>query len=107
MYLASKVTGFGRISGRRGNCYREVFHKVFHFVLGIAEAKALIAGKTVGVSTTTLEAHAAMLSIVLKDTEEVWTTYVVRLMLETGVFGPEETPLNEEVPLFDRKRKDR
>src|SRR5258708_21640739 len=38
----------------------EVFDEVFKFVLGIASEKGLIAGKTVGVDSTTLEANAAM-----------------------------------------------
>jgi transposase len=37
----------------------EVFDKVFRFVLSIAEEKRLLAGKTVGVDSTTLEATAA------------------------------------------------
>ena len=85
----------------------EVFDEVFQFVLGIAEAKSLIAGKTVGVDSTTLEANAAMKSIVRKDTGEDWTAYVVRLMREAGVVGADETPSKEEVLRFDRKRKDK
>ena len=85
----------------------EVFDEVFQFVLGIAEAKKLIAGKTVGVDSTTLEANAAMKSIVRRDTGEDWTAYVMRLMREAGVIGPDETPSKEEVIRFDRKRKDK
>ena len=43
----------------------EVFQEVFQFVLSIAAEKQLIHGKTVGVDSTTLEANAAMKSIVL------------------------------------------
>src|SRR5271154_2035327 len=46
----------------------EVFDEVFQFVLAIAERKQLLAGKTVGVDSTTLEANAAMKSIVRRDT---------------------------------------
>jgi transposase len=84
-----------------------VFEEVFQFVLGIAEAKKLIAGKTVGVDSTTLEANAAMRSIVRRDTGEDWNEYVTRLMREAEVIGPEETPSAEEVARFDRKRKDK
>src|SRR5207244_4055892 len=42
----------------------EVFHEVFQFVLRIATEKKLLSGKTVGVDSTTLEANAAMKSIV-------------------------------------------
>ena len=56
--------------------------KFFVFVLGIAAAKKLIEGKTVGVDRTTLEANAAMKSIVRRDTGEDWKEYVTRLMRE-------------------------
>ena len=42
----------------------EVFEEVFQCVLAIAEAQKLISGQTVGVDSTTLEANAAMKSIV-------------------------------------------
>ena len=85
----------------------EVFEEVFQFVLGIAEAKQLIAGKTVGVDSTTLEANAAMKSIVRRDTGEDWTAFVTRLMREAEVIGPDETPSDEELRRFDKNRKDK
>ena len=85
----------------------DVFEEVFHFVLGIAAAKKLIAGKTVGVDSTTLEANAAMKSIERRDTGEDWKGYVTRLMREGGVVGAEEQPSDEEVRRFDKKRKDK
>src|SRR5882672_5697756 len=57
---------------------QEVFDEVFQFVLGIAAAKKLISGKTVGVDSTTLEANSAMKSIVRRDTGEDWKAYVTR-----------------------------
>lgn len=83
----------------------EVFDEVFEFVLGIAAAKALIAGTTVGVDSTTLEANAAMKSIVRRDTGDNWDTYVTQLMRAEGVIGAEETPSKEEIIRYDRKRK--
>jgi IS5 family transposase len=82
----------------------EVFEEVFQFVLGIADAKKLLAGKTVGVDSTTLEANAAMKSIVRRDTGEDWQAYVTRLMREDGVIGPEEQPSDEDIRRFDKKR---
>jgi transposase len=84
-----------------------VFEEVFQFVLGIAAAKKLIAGKTVGVDSTTLEANAAMKSIVRRDTGEDWKEYVTRLMREDGVIGPGEQPSDEDVRRFDKKRKNK
>jgi transposase len=85
----------------------EVFEEVFQFVLGIAEAKELIAGKTVGVDSTTLEANAAMKSIVRRDTGENWKEFVTRLMREEGAIGAEEEPSDEEVRRFDKKRRNK
>jgi len=85
----------------------EVFEEVFRFVLGIAAAKELIAGKTVGVDSTTLEASAAMKGIVRRDTGEDWKGYVIRLMREDGVIGPEDRPSDEDVRRFDKKRKNK
>jgi IS5 family transposase len=85
----------------------EVFEEVFQFVLAIVAVKGLLAGKTVGVDSTTLEANAAMKSIVRKDTGEDWRAYVVRLMREGGVIGSDANPADEEVRRFDKGRKDK
>ena len=95
------------LSLTRNRLPAELFDEVFQFVLGIAEAKDLIKGKTVGVDSTTLEANAAMKSIVRKDTGEDWNAYVVRLMRAEGVVGPDKTPFLEEIIRYDRKRKDK
>ncbi len=85
----------------------EVFDEVFQFVLSMAAMKGLVAGKTVGVDSTTLEANAAMKSIVRKDTGEDWHTYVVGLMREEGVVTKDQEPTHEEVRRFDKNRKDK
>lgn len=83
----------------------EVFEEVFQFVLSIAAVKGLLAGKTVGVDSTTLEANAAMKSIVRTDTGEDWRAYVVRLMREEGVIEPDQEPTDDEVRRYDKGRK--
>jgi transposase len=85
----------------------EIFEEVFQFVLGIAHVKQLLAGKTVGVDSTTLEANAAMKSIVRRDTGEDWKQFVTRLMREEGVMGANEQPSDEEIRRFDKKRQDK
>jgi len=85
----------------------EVFTEVFQFVLKIAAEKKLLSGKTVGVDSTTLEADAAMKSIVRRDTGENWKAYVTRLMHEEGVIAKGEEPTDEEARRFDRNRKDK
>ncbi len=82
----------------------EVHVAVFQWVLRLASEKGLIRGKTVAVDSTTLEANAAMKSIVRRDTGEDWNEYLRRLLQEQeGV----ENPTDEELRRFDRKRKDK
>ena len=49
---------------------------MFQFVLQLAAEKKLLAGKTVAVDSTMLEANAAMKSIERKDTGEDWKEYL-------------------------------
>lgn len=93
------------LSKTRDRLPEEVFDEVFTFVLGIAEAKKLIAGTTVGVDSTLLEANAAMKTIVRRDNGDNWKEYVTKLMREAGEIGPEEEPTNEQARRFDKKRK--
>jgi transposase len=78
-----------------------VHEQVFAFVLQLAQEKGLLRGKTVAVDATTLEANAAMRSIVRKDTGEDYQTYLKRLLAAEGV----ENPTAEEIRRFDQKRK--
>lgn len=85
----------------------EVHEAVFQFVIGLAQKKGLLKGKTVGVDSTTLEADAAMKSIVRRDNGDDWKTYVVKLMKEQGVIEADAAPTDEEVRCFDQKRKNK
>ncbi len=79
----------------------EVFEKVFNFVLQVAVDYGLLRGKTIAVDSTTLEANAAMKSLVRRDTGEDWRTYVRGLAAAEGI----EDPTDEELRRFDKKRK--
>jgi transposase len=82
----------------------EVHAAVFQLVLRLAAEQGLLKGKTVAVDSTTLEANAAMKSIVRRDTGEDWNEYLRRLLQEQeGV----ENPTDEELRRFDRQRKDK
>ena len=50
----------------------EVHRDVFVWILTLAERKKLLQGKTVALDSTTLEANAAMKSIIRRDTGEDW-----------------------------------
>ena len=85
----------------------EVHQEMFVWVLALLQKKKLLQGKTVGVDSTTLEADAAMKSIVRKDTGEDWKEYLTRLMQEEGLIGEDEKPSDEELRKFDKSRKDK
>jgi transposase len=80
-----------------------VFDKVFVFVLGLLEDKGLLRGKAVAIDATTLEANAAMKSIVRKDTGEDWKEYLRGLAQAEGI----ENPTEEDLRRLDRGRKDK
>lgn len=79
----------------------EVHEAVFIWVLRLLDEKQLVKGKTVGVDSTTLEANAAMKSIVRRDTGDDYETYVKQLMAKEGI----ENPSSDEVRRFDQQRK--
>ncbi len=95
------------LTNTRNRLPHEVFDEVFQFVLRIAVDKKLLSGKTVGVDSTTLEANAAMKSIVRRDTGEDWKEYVSRLMREDATIGADQEPTDEEIRRYDKKRKNK
>ena len=79
----------------------ETHGEVFTWVLKQLAEAGLVKGKTIGIDATTLEANAAMRSIVRRDTGKDYETFVRGLAEASGV----ETPTREELIRFDRKRK--
>ena len=78
----------------------ETHQAVFRWVLELLAEKGLLKGKTVGIDATTLEANAAMRSIVRRDTGEGYEEFLRRLAQESGV----ATPTREQLAKLDRKR---
>jgi transposase len=71
---------------RTRRLFDEATHQeVFGWVLKQLARGGLIKGKTIGVDSTTLEANAAMRSIVRRDTQESYAEYVLRLAQADGV----------------------
>jgi transposase len=80
-----------------------VFDKVFVFVLSLLQDQGLLRGKAVAIDATTLEANAAMKSIVRKDSGADWKEYLRALAQAEGIDNPTE----EELRRLDRQRKDK
>jgi transposase len=81
----------------------ETHQEVFGWVLGVLAESGLLKGKTVGIDATTLEANAAMRSIVRKDTAEGYSEFLTRLAQESGI----ATPTREELARLDKTRKNK
>jgi len=81
----------------------KVFDQMFTFVLGQLQAHGVLRGQTVGIDATTLEANAAMKSIVRKDNGADWKEYLRALAKAEGM----ENPSEEDLRRMDRSRKDK
>ena len=80
-----------------------LFDEVFNWVLGLLEKKGLLKGKTLGIDATTLEANAAMKSIVRKDTGAAWKEYLRMLAKAEGI----ESPTDADLQRLDRARTEK
>jgi transposase len=99
---ASKLTpDHSTISRTRRLIDVETHHAVFTWVLGVLDSAGLIKGKTIGVDATTLEANAAMRSIVRRDDGRSYEDFLTDLANASGI----ETPTREDLARVDRKRK--
>jgi transposase len=78
----------------------ETHQAVFTWVLHCLGVAGLVSGKTLGVDATTLEANAALRSIVRRDTGETYHDFLVQLAQASGI----ETPTRADLAKLDRKR---
>jgi transposase len=78
----------------------ETHRAVFGWVLELLAEKDLLKGKTIGIDGTTLEANAAMRSIVRRETGEGYQEFLTRLAKDSGI----ATPTREQLAKLDRKR---
>jgi transposase len=78
-----------------------VHQAVFTFVLTEVAKRGMLKGKTIGIDATTLEANAAMRSIVRRDTGQSYMEYLRQLAAEAGI-DPDD---DDAVRRMDRKRE--
>jgi transposase len=79
----------------------ETHEAVFTWMLQRLADAGLVKGKTVGIDATTLEANAALRSIVRRDTGESYQDFLIKLAQASGI----ETPTRADLARIDRKRK--
>ncbi|MFN8067121.1 MAG: transposase [Vicinamibacterales bacterium] len=78
----------------------ETHRAVFTWILQLLATSDLLKGKTLGVDATTLEANAALRSIVRRDSGETYQAFLTRLAEASGI----ATPTRADLARLDRRR---
>jgi transposase len=81
----------------------ETHRAVFAWALRLLAGEGLLEGGVIAVDATTLEANAALRTLVRRDTGEGYEQYLRRLALESGI----ETPTREQLAKIDKQRKNK
>src|SRR5688572_19307116 len=81
----------------------EAHRAVFTWILERVAGAGLLQGKTIGIDATTLEANAAMRSIVRRDTGELYQEFLTGLAKASGI----KTPTRAALARLDRRRRKR
>jgi len=89
------------ISRTRRLYWVETHKAIFRWVVRILTGEGLIGGQTISIDGTTLEANAAMKSIVRREDGQTYNDYLKELALAAGI----ENPTREQLARLDRKRK--
>jgi transposase-like protein DUF772 len=98
--LDEKTPDHSTISRTRRLIDLERHREVFAWALGVLADHGLLKGKRIAIDATTLEANAAMSSIVRRDTGESYEEFLVGLAKASGM----ATPTREDLARLDRKR---
>ncbi|MBB4200462.1 transposase [Rhodoblastus sphagnicola] len=92
---------FLRLSKPRARLSHEAHEKIFDWVLKLIAERGLVKGERIGVDGSTMEANAALRTILRRDNGETYRAMLTRMAKESGI----ETPSAEELARLDRKRK--
>jgi transposase len=101
--IDERCTDHSTISRTRRLIDVETHQEVFQWVLKVLADYDLLSGKTVGIDATTLEANAAMRSIVRKDTGQNYQDFLSDLAKASGI----DTPTREDLTKIDKNRKNK
>lgn len=99
--LDEKTPDHSTISRTRRLFWVSTHRAVFTWVLKVLSDEGLLVGQTVSVDATTLEANAAMRSIVRRATGQSYEAFITALAEAEGIVEPRR----EQLARFDRKRK--
>src|SRR3954469_15732502 len=98
--LEETVPEHSTISRTRRLIDVETHRSVFTWILQVLATADLIKGTTIGIDATTLEANAALRSIVRRDSGETYQDFLTRLAQASGI----ETLTRADLARLDRKR---
>ena len=101
--LTDQTTDHSTLSRNRRLIDLETHEEVFVWVLQVLAREKLLDGKTLGIDATTLEANAALRSIVRRDTGEGYQEFLTQLAKASGI----ETPTREDLARIDKNRKNK
>jgi transposase len=96
-----RVPDHSWLSKTRGRLPHEVHAEVFGWVLARLDEHGLIKGERIGVDASTMEANAALRTIVRRDSGEGYREMLRRMAAESGI----ETPSADDLVRLDRARK--
>ena len=99
--LEERTPEHSNLSRTRNRIDLDTHQAVFDWVLAVLAKEGLLKGKTLGIDTTTLEANAALRSIVRRDSGESYDDFLDGLSKASGI----ETPTREDRGKLDKNRK--
>lgn len=99
--LTGATPDHSTLSGLRRKFPEEMHREIFDWALKVAQEEGLLKGRKVAIDATTLEANAAMRSIVRRADGASYQKYLKKLARAEGIKDP--TP--EDLGRMDRKRK--
>ena len=96
-----RVPDHSWLSRTRSRLAVEIHDKVFTWVLERLAEHGLIKGERIGIDASTMEANAALRTIVRRDSGEGYREMLARMARESGI----ETPTADDLVRLDRTRK--
>jgi transposase len=96
-----KVPDHSWMSKTRSRLPHEVHDEIFGWVLALVAGHDLVKAERIGVDASTMEANAALRTIVRRDNGETYREMLMRMAKESGI----DTPTADDLVRLDRKRK--
>ena len=94
------VPDHSSLSRTRSRLPLATHQEVFTWVLKVLSKDGLVLGGRIGVDASTMEANAALKTIVRRDTGESYRKMLLRMAKESGI----DSPTDEDLARMDRKR---